>query len=626
MMARGLAAFFKAGFTFVRRRNHLSLVLSAWHIFVQQGFAGFKLELMRFANVELTYGDWIELNEAVGFTEQENIRSHISRLSSYPLISILMPMHNVSETILRGAIRSLIEQYYPFWELFVSYDAGLPATVHSILQEYAQSDQRIRLIELSREEETLSELALKNSKGEFIAVVDCESELAIHALYMAVTVIVRQPDADLIYSDEDKINGEGRRFAPAFKPDWNPDLLLSTNYIGRIAFYRAALVRSLGGFRKGYEGLEDWDLALRVCERIPHAHIHHIPHVLYHGYSVLSSNSERIGHTAASLPGAKKILSGHMERTGTFGEVGITEKKKLHIRYGFVSSPPLVSIVIPTRNGLDLLRNCIEGIKERTRYPCYEILVVDNQSDDSETLRYLRQIDEEKAVRVLRFDAPFNYSAINNFAVKEACGSVVCLMNNDIEVISEDWLDEMAGHASRPEIGAVGAKLLYPNETIQHAGVMVGMGGCAGHLYLGLPRDAEGYMGRACFVQNLSAVTAACLVVRKSVYEEVGGLDEENLTVGFNDIDFCLKVLERGYRNLWTPFAEFYHHESASRGRDDTPEKKKRFQNEVAYMQTRWSHRLNYDPAHSPNLSYDVNYPKYAWTPRTSKPWLEDAL
>jgi GT2 family glycosyltransferase len=624
-MNRGLAVFFKSSFTFVRRKNRLDLILSAWRIFVHQGFSGLRLELLRFSDMELEYEYWIELNEAMSPGDCEAIRSHISRLSSHPLISILVAVDNVSDMMLRRVIQSVIGQSYPFWELCIAYAGSLQADSLSILEQYAQSDPRIRLIGPSQEEEALFELALRHSKGEFLGIVDCDSKLAAHALFMAVEVITRQPGIDLIYSDEDKLDEDGRRFAPNFKPSWNPDLLLSVNYLGRLLFYRTALVRLLGGFRKDCKGLEDWDLALRVCESIPQTHVHHIPYVLYHGRNRLV-DSEDGGSTSAYLTAAKKILSEHLERTGTPGEVCITEKKRLHVCYSVSSPPPLVSIIIPTRNGLDLLHCCIKSLRERTRYSRYEILVVDNQSDEPETLSYLSRLEAEKTARVLRFDAPFNYSAINNFAVGQAHGSIVCLMNNDIEVISEDWLDEMAGHAWRPEIGAVGAKLLYPDETVQHAGVLVGMGGCAGHLYLGLPRNAEGYMGRAAFTQNLSAVTAACLVVRKAVYEEVGGLDEENLPVGFNDIDFCLRILERGYRNLWTPFAELYHHESASRGRDDTPEKKKRFQREVAYMQTRWKDLLGNDPAHSPNLSLDMNYPRYAWTPRTTKPWLERVL
>ncbi|OGB21690.1 MAG: hypothetical protein A3I66_16335 [Burkholderiales bacterium RIFCSPLOWO2_02_FULL_57_36] len=624
-MARSLIALFRIGFAFFGRKKRLSLVLSAWRVFLSEGISGLRRELMRFANVCATYEDWIDLNGTLSSKDRDAIRRHISKLPSHPLISVVIPNCKGSEVWLRHAIESVSGQLYPFWELCIACDASLSQAICRLLEGYAQSDQRIRLIWTNASEAGggLSNLALESVQGEFVTVMDCDAELAQHALYMIATTLENQSDLDLIYSDEDKLDEVGRHFSPNFKPDWNPDLFLGVNFVSRLVVYRTALVRSVGGFRRGYEGLEDWELALRVTEVIPHTHIHHVPYILYHGRIMKGVGSASIGSEPKFLLAAEEMLSEHLVRTRKSGEVFVTADGSLHIRYFFPSPPPLVSIIIPTRNGLDLLRCCINSLRKKTKYPRYEILVVDNQSDDPGTLNYLRQLREAQVVRVLQFDAPFNYSAINNFAVKEAHGSFVCLMNNDIEVISEGWLDEMVSHAARSEIGAVGAKLLYPDDTIQHAGVLVGMGGCAGHLYAGLPRDAEGYMGRARLTQNLSAVTAACLVVRRSVYEEVRGLDEENLSVAFNDVDFCLRVLERGYRNLWTPFAELYHHESASRGREDSPEKQKRFQRELSYMQQRWGYLFNNDPAHSPNLSLSMSYPQYALNPRTTKPWLE---
>ena len=291
------------------------------------------------------------------------------------------------------------------------------------------------------------------------------------------------------------------------------------------------------------------------------------------------------------------------------------------VRYPIPSPAPLVSIIIPTRNGANFLKTCIDSILVKTLYSPYEIIVIDNQSDKEDALAYLKFLEREKLAAVIKYDAPFNYSAINNFAVLQSKGSLICLMNNDIEVISKDWLNEMVAQASRPEIGAAGPMLYYPDDTIQHAGVILGLGGVAGHIYTGYARGSCGYKNHACLVQNLSAVTAACLVVRKDVFQEVGGLDEINLPVAFNDIDFCLRLLEKGYRNLWTPFVELYHHESATRGYEDTPEKIKRFQNEISYMQERWGDLLKYDPAYNPNLTLDGVGSDLALPPRTSKPW-----
>jgi GT2 family glycosyltransferase len=296
----------------------------------------------------------------------------------------------------------------------------------------------------------------------------------------------------------------------------------------------------------------------------------------------------------------------------------------LRVRYELPGPPPLVSIIIPTRNGIQLLRRCISSIREKTTYGPYEIIVVDNQSTDPETLAYLDGLKSDGIADILSYDAPFNYSAINNHAVRVTRGALLCLLNNDIEVIGADWLGEMVSQAIRPEIGAVGALLYYPDDTIQHAGVIVGLSGCADHLYAGAPRGTKGMMGRACVVQNLSAVTAACLVIRKDIYTAVGGFDESNLPVSFNDVDFCLRVLERGYRNLWTPFAELYHHESATRGREHALGKLDDAANEEAYLRERWPRFMERDPAYNPNLTLGDKWPRQGADPRIRRPWLVD--
>jgi GT2 family glycosyltransferase len=283
-----------------------------------------------------------------------------------------------------------------------------------------------------------------------------------------------------------------------------------------------------------------------------------------------------------------------------------------------------VTLIIPTRNRFDLLRRCVESVYRKTTYPNFELIIVDNQSDETATLNYLATLERERGVKILRYDAPFNFSAINNLAVRHARGEIIGLINNDLEVITPDWLNEMVSHAIRSEVGVVGAMLYYPDNTIQHAGTILGWGGVAGHAYKKRPRGYPGQASRAMLCQNLSAVTAACLVVRRQVFDEVGGLDESSLAVGFNDVDLCLRIMEKGYRNLWTPYAEMYHHESASRGYENTPERKSRFEKECEYMKQRWGKLLLNDPAYNPNLALDKATFSLAIPPRVTKPWLID--
>lgn len=608
---------------FTRRKNRLGLIRAAWLVVNNQGWHELKQKFLQFTHVNVTYERWIALHDTLSEKDQLAIQAHVSLLANHPLISVLIPTYNTPEAWLRHAIESVRGQLYPHWELCIADDASTAPCVRKVLEEYALLDKRIRVVfrEVNGHISAASNTALGIATGEFIALLDHDDELPKHALYMVAVALNANPDLDLIYSDEDKIDESGRRFGPYFKPDWNPALFTAQNMVNHLGVYRVSLARSLGGFREGYEGSQDWDLALRFSEAIPFSRIHHIPHILYHWRAVAGSTAASSGEKPYALQAAERALSEHLQRTGFKGLISQTVGGYFRTIPKIPTPPPLVSIVIPTRNGLPLLRRCIESLLEKTRYPNYEILIVDNQSDDSEILAYLNQVATDGIARILKYDRPFNYAALNNFAVKEARGSYLCLMNNDIEVISEDWLDEMVGRAARPEIGAVGSKLYYPDNTIQHAGVILGMGGIAGHLYSRISRNSSGYMTRLLLVQNISAVTAACLVVRKDLYEEVGGLDEKNLPVAFNDVDFCLKLLEHGYQNLWTPYAELYHHESATRGLEDTPEKKSRFQGEAAYMQARWGPLLGCDPAHNPNLTLHNSWPWFASAPRVSKPW-----
>ena len=594
------------------------LVRKIFDLHRRVGVKGVIGEAYRYVRNTIAYQRWIKAYDTYTEADYSVMRDKSAMLEYQPLISIIMPTYNTPERWLYQAIESVRSQVYSNWELCIADDASSLSSVRTILEEYMRIDSRIRVVFRpdTGHISAAANSALALAGGDYIALLDHDDELACHALYAVATLLNEKRDTDLVYSDEDKIDHKGRRYDPLFKSDWNPDLFTAQNLVSHLGVFRTRIVRDVGGFRVGFEGAQDWDLALRVSEKIPGSHICHIPRVLYHWRAI--SGSTAIGNSEKPYVrnAAHLALKEHLDRVNAKGDVVSVGQSFYRVRYHVPSPLPLVSIIIPTKNGLQLLRRCIESVLSKTSYGQYEIIIVDNQSDDPETIQYLMELKKSGVATVLEYDFPFNYSAINNFAVKEARGEYLCMMNNDIEVISEDWLNEMTSHAARPEIGAVGAMLYYPNDVIQHAGVLIGMGGVAGHLYCGYPRGVSGYMTRAQLVQNMSAVTAACLVVRKSVYMEVGGLDESNLPIAFNDVDFCLRLIEQGYRNLWTPFAELYHHESATRGRDDVGEKRDRFQAEIRYMRSRWGHALQSDPAYSPNLTLSQSWPYIASRPR----------
>jgi GT2 family glycosyltransferase len=461
-----------------------------------------------------------------------------------------------------------------------------------------------------------SNSALTLVKGEYIALLDNDDLLPEHALYWLAEAIISNPEAGLIYSDEDKIDQAGQHYDPYFKPDWNPDLFLSHNMICHLGAYSTELVRKLGGFREGLEGAQDYDLALRCSEQLTPQQIIHIPRVLYHWRSHPGSTAQAGSEKNYALLAGKKALNDHFSRIKVSAKAQLLDFGMYKASYKMPIKQPLVSLIIPTRNGLALIKQCIDSIFAKTTYKNYEIIIVDNNSCDPQTLAYFESLAENKHIKIIRDEGPFNFSALNNNAVKQARGEYIGLINNDIEVISPDWLTEMVSLAMQPGVGSVGARLWYPNDTLQHGGVVIGVGGVAGHSHKHLRKDAPGYFSRAQLIQTMSAVTAACLIIKKSIYQEVEGLDEENLTIAFNDIDFCLRVRDAGYRNIWTPYAELYHHESATRGFDDTPEKKLHFSKEVRYMKKRWGNALMSDPAYSPNLTLDREDFSYAWPPR----------
>jgi len=564
------------------------------------------------------YFEWVRLYGSLDQSDRDRIGKSIDSMLVKPTISIIMPVYNANLDWLLEAVDSIRKQLYPNWELCIADDCSPNPDVRRELEALQKSDQRIHVIfrEKNGHISAASNSAMESATGDWLALMDQDDLLPEDALYHIADTIMSNPKARIIYSDEDKIDETGRRFDPYFKSDWNPDLFLSHNMVSHLGAYQRDLVQQLGGFREGFEGSQDYDLAMRVIETLSPEQIVHVPRILYHWRSHSESTAQAGSNKNYALLAGQKTLDDHFGRTGVAAKAELLDFGMYRTHYALPNDMPLVSLIIPTRNGLSLIKQCINSIVEKTTYTNYEIIIVDNNSDDPDTLAYFAAIKDDERISVLRDERPFNYSALNNAAVEQAKGQYVGLLNNDIEVISPNWLSEMLSIASQPGVGAVGAKLWYPDDTLQHGGVIVGLGGVAGHAHSRIKRTELGYFGRASLIQTMSAVTAACLVIRKDIYNEVGGLDEVNLAVAFNDVDFCLKVQSAGYRNIWTPFAELYHHESATRGLDDAPEKKRRFLSEVQYMKETWSTDTWKDPSYNPNLALDQSDFSLAWPPR----------
>ena len=613
--------FLRGCYDLIAKRGLAEVAIKAARLVRREGLAGLRRSFNDL--FELSYTRWVRRYDTLSGKDRRLIVCHVERLHYKPLVSVLMPVYDAPAEFLQRAIDSVRQQLYPYWELCIADDASTQPHVRRILEAAAGADTRIRVI--FREENghisAASNTALEMARGEFIALLDHDDELAEHALYHLAVVLNENPELDLLYSDEDKIDVHGRRFGHYFKPDWNLDLLLSQNVVNHLGVFRTCLARAIGGFRSGYEGAQDWDFALRIQDQTKPERIYHLPRILYHWRAIPSSTAVSINAKNYAVGAAKLALSEYWQRHGSTVSIEPIGSGHFITHHPLPDSPPLVSILIPTRNRGDLLRHCIDTLFRRTDYKKFEVLVIDNDSDEPDTLEYLEALSAEGKVRVLHFHGVFNFAAINNWAAQHAHGECLCLLNNDVAPISPGWLTEMVVHALRPEIGAVGALLYYPNDTIQHAGVFLD-GVAAGHLYQRYPRGFAGYVNRARLVQNLSAVTAACLVVRKQIWDEVEGMDASLFAVAFNDVDFCLRVAARGYRSLWTPRAELYHHESASRGEDESPEKAARFRAEIAHLQARWGNLLGCDPAWNPNLALDGSRIRLADPPRLGKPWV----
>ena len=515
-----------------------------------------------------------------------------SRTFAYtPLISIITPVFNTPVAWLEAAVESVVAQAYENWELILIDDASTDAGTIAALPGFAARDPRIRLARLAESGgiSAASNEGLVKASGEFVGLFDHDDLLEPDALYQTAKLLQTKPDADLIYSDEDKLTENGFD-APLFKPDWSPDFFLSYNYICHFTTLRRSLVDEVGGFRSEFDGAQDYDLFLRVIERTDR--IHHVPRILYHWRRSASSTSDNIRRKPKALEAGKSAIAEYLHRRGEQAHVAVDWRTHAYWVKRDVIEPKKVCIIIPARDGIPLLARCIESIVTKTSYTDYEIVIVNNDSETQEARDFFAQTRH----RILHFRGPFNFSAINNFAVEQTQCPWLLFLNNDVEVIEPDWLSVMVEHVQRPDVGAVGARLLYPDDTVQHAGVVLGVGGIAQHAFRDFPAEDPGVNRQLQVTRNYSSVTGACLLTRRDVFDEIGGFDEERLPVTFNDVDLCLKMRRAGYLIVYTPFAKLYHHESATRRRSVEAL-------ETDVMRERWPDLLERDPYYNPNLT-----------------------
>lgn len=575
------------------------------------------------------YQRWLANHDVLRAEDRSAITAEVAGWEDPPLLSVVMPAYVTQPAMLRAAIASVRAQLYPVWQLCIADDASPGEEVGKMLAAIAAEEPRIRWMRRGTNGNlsAASNSAFALATGAWVVLMDHDDLLHETSLYRVAREICAHSDAAVVYSDEDKIDGNGHRSDPYFKPDFDPELFMAQNIVSHLACYRRDLVARIGGFREGFEGGQDHDLALRAVAAVAPAAIRHIPAVLYHWRQASGAQSLSESQLERCVSASRRAVEDVLAAEGRGAAVVPNPLTSAYHRIvqQLPDHPPLVSVIVPTRDRAELLGACLDGVLRRTAYSELEVIVVDNGSTEGSTLALFDRLAADPRVRILPVPGSFNYSRLNNIAAAEARGEVLMLLNNDTEVIDPDWMCEMVAQALRPAIGAVGAKLLYPDDRVQHAGVLLGLGAVgnvAAHVYQLAARCDPGAFGQLAMLRSASAVTAACLAVRRALYLEVGGLDE-NLKVAFNDVDFCLRLSEAGYRNVWTPFAVLYHRESASRGDDLSGEKAERFKTEMDYMRRRWGTALESDPYWNPNLSLATGQRDLAQPPRgdAAAPW-----
>ena len=573
------------------------------------------------------YARWIARCDTLTEADLAAARDLAGRLAETgPLISVVIPVFDPDPAHLEAAIASVEAQVWPKWELCLADDASPGGAAWARLEAAAAADPRIRIVRraMNGHISAATNSALALAKGDFVAFMDQDDLIPPHALLEVAAELVRHPETDLIYTDEDKIDGRGRRVEPHFKTGWDPELMLAQNMASHLTVIRRSRVVEAGGLREGLEGAQDWDLVLRVAQAAGPGRIRHIPAVLYHWrQSGQASFSETA--MARCRAAAERAVNDHLAATGEAARArAATEGPAwLEITRDLPGPAPQVSVIVPTRDRGDLLAACAEGVLSRTDWPDLELLVVDNDSAEPATKALFARLTADPRVRILPAPGPFNYSAINNAAVREARGELLVFLNNDVEVRDSGWLKALAAQALRPEVGAAGALLRFPDGRVQHAGVALGIGaaGVAGALGVGAGPQDPGPSNRLRTARGVSAVTAACLAVRREVFAGAGGFDAEHLPVAFNDIDLCLKIRALGLQVIWTPQADLIHRESASRGSDLEARHAERFAREAAWMRTRWGGVLKADPFYGLNMDLSGGDWRPADPPRRRRPW-----
>ena len=535
-------------------------------------------------------------------------RAHVFQYA--PKISVVVPLYHTPKEFLRELIESLEKQTYQNWELCLSDGSGEGSPLTELLNEYREKDSRIVPIHNNKRLRIAenTNAAIEAATGEFIGFADHDDLLTPDALYECVAMLERDPETEFIYTDEDKVSGNGRHFSmPHFKSDFNIDLLRSMNYINHFTVVKRSLIDKAGMLDPAFDGAQDHDFILRCTEKTDH--IQHIPRVLYHWRAYEESTADNPESKNTAFEAGVRAVQAHLDRMEIPGKCVQTQCKGVYrVKYALTENP-LVSVIIPNKDHIKDLSNCIDSLSKEGTYPNLEIIVVENNSVEEETFNFYSDLERrDDRVRVVTWPGTgFNYPSINNYGVVCSKGEYILLLNNDTEIIDSGCIEEMLSVCVRREVGAVGARLYFEDGTIQHAGTILGLGGVAGHAFVNFPGNKLGYFRRIIAMQDLSACTAACLMVKREVYEEVGGLDEK-FAVAFNDIDLCMKIRSKGYLIVYDPFAELYHYESKSRGYEDTPEKIERFNSEVERFRSRWHEELKAgDPYYNPNLTLDRN-------------------
>lgn len=581
----------KKSIYFAWHRHHFLIPPSAMKRYIKSFFNVLKRgnNMSNLYINKKAYHKWIIDNES-------NIK--YEKLKYKPLISFIVPVYNVSEKLLDECLESLLNQTYDNFEICIVDDNSPSKETHNALKKY-ETNPKIK-IKYRKENGMISKSsndAIKLAKGEFIALVDNDDTISPDALYYVVSALNKDKTIDFIYSDEDKLDYSGKRMEPHFKPDYSPDTFKCLNYICHLSVIRKSLVDKVGGFRSEYDGAQDYDLFLRI-EDIT-TKFYHIPKILYHWRESATSTAGYMGNKSYAYIAGKKALEDTLKRRKIKGTV-LDNPRTTSYLIKYEHNNPLVSIIIPIKDKASITKVCLESLYTKNTYSNFEIIIVDNGSTEKETLDLLKEYKNSKNnFKVLRLDCPFNYSYLNNQAVKETKGEYILFLNNDTEVLDPNFLDEMVGYASQKHIGCVGIKLLYPDNLVQHAGVVLGYGGFAGHIYTAYSKDDCGLFGRLVMPYNYTAVTAACMLIKKGKFLETKGFDEK-LTVALNDVDLCLQVLSKGYYNVCLSNITMCHYESKSRGYEVTKSKQERFSKEISYMEKKWK-----------NIGEDKYFSKY---------------